>query len=65
MVAHNYSKMVQKISHQNESIFGVMTSLQPAAASRVSVMQWRLDVIKNTPTVFGIGIKRKFHEIND
>ena len=33
------------------------------AALRVSVIQWRLEVIKNALTVFGIAINRKFHEI--
>ena len=44
------------------------------AALRVSVMQWRLEVILPTVQhkecsyslmVFGIAINRKFHEIND
>ena len=35
------------------------------ATLRVSVIQWRLEVIKNSLTVFGIAIMitRKFHEI--
>ena len=28
-------------------------------------MQWRLEVIENALTVFGIAINSKFHEMND
>ena len=35
------------------------------AAASDSMMQWRLEVIKNALTVFGIAISRKFYEIND
>ena len=54
-------KIAQKLVNKIVSIWnnGI------AEALRVKVMQWRLGVIKNALTVFGIAINRKFHEIND
>ena len=54
-----------KMSQKNKSTYGTMTLLQlpDHAALRDSVMQWKLEVIKNALTVFGIAINRKLHEM--